>query len=98
MAFSTDPNKLYGLYVFFFQAEDGIRDIGVTGVQTCALPISKQEVKQEHKELEGNPEIKGRVRRLQREMARRRMLAAVPKATVVITNPTHVAVDRKSVV
>ena len=40
---------------------------------------------------EGNPEIKGRVRRMQREMARRRMLAAV-KATVVITNPTHFAV------
>ena len=54
--------------------------------------MTKQEVKDEHKMLEGNPEIKGRVRRLQREMARRRMLAAVPKATVVITNPTHFAV------
>ena len=42
--------------------------------------------------LEGNPEIKARVRRMQREMVRRRMLAAVPKATVVITNPTHFAV------
>ena len=57
-----------------------------------SLRMTKQEVKDEHKMLEGNPEIKGRVRRLQREMARRRMLAAVPKATVVITNPTHVAV------
>jgi flagellar biosynthetic protein FlhB len=57
-----------------------------------ALKMTKQEVKEEHKELEGNPEIKGRIRRLQREQARRRMLAAVPKATVVITNPTHVAV------
>ncbi len=56
------------------------------------LKMTKQEVKEEHKMLEGNPEIKGRVRRLQREMARRRMLAAVPKATVVITNPTHFAV------
>ena len=56
------------------------------------LKMTKQEVKEEHKMLEGNPEIKGRVRRLQREMARRRMLSAVPKATVVITNPTHVAV------
>jgi flagellar biosynthetic protein FlhB len=56
------------------------------------LKMTKQEVKEEHKMLEGNPEIKGRVRRLQREMARKRMLAAVPKATVVITNPTHVAV------
>jgi flagellar biosynthesis protein FlhB len=57
-----------------------------------SLKMTKQEVKEEHKMLEGNPEIKGRVRRLQREMARRRMLAAVPKATVVITNPTHYAV------
>jgi flagellar biosynthesis protein FlhB len=57
-----------------------------------SLKMTKQEVKEEQKMLEGNPEIKGRVRRLQREMARRRMLAAVPKATVVITNPTHFAV------
>ncbi|HEY8548650.1 MAG TPA: flagellar biosynthesis protein FlhB [Vicinamibacterales bacterium] len=57
-----------------------------------SLRMTKQEVKEEHKMLEGNPEIKGRVRRLQREMARRRMLAAVPQATVVITNPTHIAV------
>jgi flagellar biosynthetic protein FlhB len=57
-----------------------------------SLKMTKQEVKEEHKMLEGNPEIKGRIRRLQREQARRRMLAAVPKATVVITNPTHFAV------
>ena len=57
-----------------------------------SLKMTKQEVKEEQKMLEGNPEIKGRVRRLQREMARRRMLSAVPKATVVITNPTHYAV------
>ncbi len=57
-----------------------------------SLRMTKQEVKDENKMLEGNPEIKGRVRRVQREMMRRRMLAAVPKATVVITNPTHVAV------
>jgi flagellar biosynthetic protein FlhB len=56
------------------------------------LKMTKQEVKEENKMLEGNPEIKGRIRRLQRDQARRRMLAAVPKATVVITNPTHVAV------
>jgi flagellar biosynthetic protein FlhB len=57
-----------------------------------SLRMTKQEVKEEHKMLEGNPEIKGRVRRLQRDLARRRMLASVPKATVVITNPTHFAV------
>jgi flagellar biosynthetic protein FlhB len=59
---------------------------------TRSLRMTKQEVKEEHKMLEGNPEIKARVRRIQREMARRRMLAAVPTATVVITNPTHYAV------
>jgi flagellar biosynthesis protein FlhB len=56
------------------------------------LRMTKQEVKEESKMLEGNPEIKGRIRKAQREMARRRMLADVPKATVVITNPTHIAV------
>jgi flagellar biosynthetic protein FlhB len=56
------------------------------------LRMTKQEIKEENKSLEGNPEIKGRVRKMQREIARRRMLADVPKATVVITNPTHIAV------
>jgi flagellar biosynthesis protein FlhB len=57
-----------------------------------SLRMTKQEVKDEAKMLEGNPQIKGRIRSIQRAMARRRMLAAVPKATVVITNPTHFAV------
>jgi flagellar biosynthetic protein FlhB len=57
-----------------------------------SLKMTKQEVKDENKMTEGNPEVKARVRRIQREMVRRRMLAAVPKATVVITNPTHYAV------
>lgn len=56
------------------------------------LRMTKQEIKDESKMTEGNPEIKGRIRRAQREAARRRMLASVPKATVVITNPTHIAV------
>lgn len=59
---------------------------------TESLMMTKQEVKEDSKMMEGNPEIKARVRRVQREVARRRMLAAVPKATVVITNPTHYAV------
>lgn len=54
--------------------------------------MTKQEVKDESKESEGNPEIKGRIRQQQREMARRRMMAEIPKADVVITNPTHYAV------
>jgi flagellar biosynthetic protein FlhB len=56
------------------------------------LKMSKHEIKQENKELEGDPQIKARIRGLQFEMARKRMLADVPKADVVITNPTHYAV------
>jgi flagellar biosynthesis protein FlhB len=57
-----------------------------------SLKMSKQEIKDEHRSNEGNPEIKARVRRVQRDMVRRRMLQATKKATVVITNPTHFAV------
>lgn len=56
------------------------------------LKMSKQEVKDEYRQAEGNPEAKAAVKRRQRESARRRMMAAVPKATVVVTNPTHFAV------
>lgn len=56
------------------------------------LRMTKQEVKEENKQSEGNPEIKARVRAAQREIAMRRMMAHVPKADVVITNPTHYAV------
>jgi flagellar biosynthetic protein FlhB len=56
------------------------------------LRMTKQEVKDEMRMTEGSPEIKARIRKAQRAMARKRMLAAVPKATVVVTNPTHVAV------
>lgn len=56
------------------------------------LKMTKQELRDEHKESDGNPEVKGRVRRVQREMARRRMLSDVKRATLVITNPTHFAV------
>jgi flagellar biosynthetic protein FlhB len=58
----------------------------------ATLKMTKQELRDEAKSSDGNPEIKARVRRVQREMVRRRMLAAVPTATVVITNPTHYAV------
>ena len=54
--------------------------------------MTKQEVKDDMKMSDGNPEIKARVRRVQREMVRRRMLKAAKTATVVITNPTHFAV------
>ena len=56
------------------------------------LKMTKQEIKDENKEVEGNPEIKAKIRQQQREMARRRMMAEIPNADVVITNPTHYAV------
>ncbi|KPF50892.1 flagellar biosynthetic protein FlhB [beta proteobacterium AAP121] len=59
------------------------------------LRMSVQEVKQEHKETEGNAEVKGRMRAKMRELASRRMLAAVPEADLVVMNPTHFAVALK---
>lgn len=56
------------------------------------LRMTKQEVKQESREAEGNPEVKSRVRQIQRETARRRMMSEVPKADVVVVNPTRFAV------
>ncbi|MFA7238777.1 MAG: flagellar biosynthesis protein FlhB [Sulfuricellaceae bacterium] len=56
------------------------------------LKMTKEEVRQEYKETEGSPEIKGRIRQLQREAARKRMMSEVPKADVIVTNPTHYAV------
>lgn len=56
------------------------------------IRMSKQEIKDEFKESEGNPQIKMKVRQRQRQASRRRMIAAVPKATVVLMNPTHYAV------
>ena len=59
------------------------------------LKMTKQEVKDENKESEGNPEVKGRIRKLQYQMARRRMTKIIPQADVVITKPTHYAVALK---
>jgi flagellar biosynthesis protein FlhB len=56
------------------------------------MRMSKQEVREEVKESEGNPQIKGRIRRLQRDMARKRMMQEVPTASAVVVNPTHYAV------
>ncbi|MNS09273.1 Flagellar biosynthetic protein FlhB [compost metagenome] len=76
---------IFGILDFFYQRwehEKGLR-------------MSKQEIKDEGKQTEGDPMVKGRIRRLQREAARRRMMQDVPTATVVITNPTHFAVALK---
>lgn len=67
---------------FFFQKRDFNK----------SLRMTKQEAKQEAKERDGDPMIKARIRAIQRDMARKRMMAAVKKADVVVTNPTHFAV------
>jgi len=64
------------------------------------MKMSREEIREEYKESEGSPEVKGRIRQIQQEMARRRMMQDVPKADVIVTNPTHFAValrydDRK---
>jgi flagellar biosynthetic protein FlhB len=59
------------------------------------LRMTKQQVKEERKDTDGNPQIKQRIRQVQMEMARRRMMTAVPEADVVVTNPTHIAVAIK---
>jgi flagellar biosynthetic protein FlhB len=59
------------------------------------LKMTKQEIRDEHKDQEGRPEVKQRIRQLQRDMSQRRMMAAIPDADVVITNPTHYAVALK---
>lgn len=56
------------------------------------LKMTKQEVKEEYKQMEGDPQIKSKIKQKQREMATKRMMSSVADATVVITNPTHIAV------
>lgn len=82
-----------------------VRNVAIAGVVLAAADyvvqrhrvgkqtrMSKDEVKQEHKEQEGNPEVKGRMRQIRQQRLRKRMMAEVPKATVIIANPTHFAV------
>jgi len=57
-----------------------------------SIRMSKEEIREEFRESEGDPHIKAKIKSLRKEVARRRMMEAVPKATVVITNPTHIAV------
>ena len=56
------------------------------------MKMSREEIREEYKESEGSPEVKGRIRQLQQQMARQRMMQDVPKADVIVTNPTHFAV------
>lgn len=83
----------YGILTFAFIA---MADYGFQKFQyEKTLKMSRQEVKEEFKEHEGDPHVKARLRKLQLDFARRRMMAEVPKAEVVITNPTHISVALK---
>ncbi|MBT8358829.1 MAG: flagellar biosynthesis protein FlhB, partial [Desulfobacterales bacterium] len=62
---------------------------------TKSLKMTKQEIKDENKQTEGDPQVKARIRSIQIEMSRRRMMESVPDADVVITNPTHLAIALK---
>lgn len=59
------------------------------------LRMTKQEIKEEFKQDEGDPQIKGKIKQMQREMASKRMMQSVPDATVIVTNPTHISVALK---
>jgi flagellar biosynthetic protein FlhB len=81
------------LYGFFFYLILAVLDYFLQKRKfEQSIRMSQQEVKEEAKEIEGNPLIKSRIKSLQREMARRRMMAEVPKASVIITNPEHLAI------
>jgi flagellar biosynthetic protein FlhB len=68
---------------------------GLIIIAAVDVPVQLWEIRDEHKDQEGRPEVKQRIRQLQREMSQRRMMAAIPEADVVITNPTHYAVALK---
>jgi flagellar biosynthesis protein FlhB len=75
------------------QALIAVGDILLTRVRHHrSLRMTRQDLRDEAREMDGDPQVKARIRRIRTQRARRRMLAAVPKATVVITNPTHYAV------
>ncbi len=81
------------LTVLAVQAGIAILDVAwVRYRHTGKLRMSRQEVRDEHKESDGDPHVKGRLRQLRRQRSKRRMIDAVPSATVVITNPTHYSV------
>jgi len=73
---------IIGAFDFFMQKRQFAKE----------LRMSKKEIKEEARQSEGDPHVKARIRRMQREISQRRMMSDVPKATVVITNPTHYAV------
>ena len=87
-----DAIKLMALVTVLFVIIAAIDYIFQKLQYTKGLRMTKQEVKDEQKQMEGDPMVKGRIRQIQREMAQRRMMEEVPKADVVITNPIHFSV------
>jgi flagellar biosynthetic protein FlhB len=79
---------LFGILAVFAVIDFGLQKFEMNK----QLRMTKQEAKQEHKEREGDPMIKARIRAIQREVSRKRMMQAVKKATVIVTNPTHIAI------
>lgn len=87
--------KLFGGVGFFMAVLAGFDYLFQRWEIEKKMRMTKQEVKDELKSREGDPLIRARIRRVQREMANKRMMEAVPKADVIITNPTHIAVALK---
>lgn len=92
------PHLGYLLWISFATIMGGMLLIALVDVpfqlweHNKKLKMTKEEVRQEARESEGDPQVKGRIRSMQREMARRRMMSNIPTADVVVTNPTHYAV------
>ncbi len=84
--------KLFGVVGFFMAILAGADLMYQRWELEQKMRMTKQELKEEHKTREGDPMIKARIRRTQREVAQKRMMADVPKADVIITNPTHIAI------
>lgn len=87
--------KMMGGVAFFMGVLAGVDFLYQKWDLEQQMKMTKQEVKEEHKSREGDPLIKARIRRVQREMSQKRMMSEVPKADVVVTNPTHIAVALK---
>lgn len=75
----------------------GLDYVGQRAAFERRMKMSRQEIRDEHKQTEGDPQVRARLRQVRQERARRRMMAAVPTATVVVANPTHYAVALKYV-
>jgi len=85
-----------GLLAAILMVAVGVADYGFQWwKQRQELKMTLQEVRDENKEMEGDPQIKARIRRVASEMSKKRMMQAVPRATVIVTNPTHYAVALK---